>query len=91
MASRQRRAVNPIRVLREHIGRTVLVKLKDGSEYVGVIERADSTMNIILSECTEYRDREKKPRAKYGKILVRGSSVLYISFSPEAFLGYYEG
>ncbi len=73
---------NPLRYLRDAIGRPVFVKLKDGTEYVGILKVTDRTMNLILSNTAEVKDGGKLV-AKYGDVLIRGSMVLYISFNPE--------
>ncbi len=88
MSARAR--LNPLKPLRESKGSMVLVKLKDGTEYTGVVDSTDPTMNLILRDCTEYREGQNQPKAKYGQVLIRGSSILYVSFSPEVFLSYYE-
>jgi small nuclear ribonucleoprotein len=82
--------MNPLKTLRDSKGSMVLVKLKDGTEYTGVVESTDPTMNLILKECTEYREGQNQPRAKYGQVMIRGSSILYVSFSPEVFLSQYQ-
>ncbi len=73
---------NPLRYLREAIGKIVFVKLKDGTEYVGMLKVTDRTMNLILSNTAEVKDGGRLV-AKYGNVLIRGSMVLYISFNPE--------
>ncbi len=85
-----RTRMNPLKPLRDSKGSMVLVKLKDGTEYTGVVESTDPTMNLILRDCTEYREGSNQPRAKYGQVMIRGSSILYVSFSPEVFLSYYQ-
>ncbi|MCE4614020.1 MAG: U6 snRNA-associated Sm-like protein LSm6 [Desulfurococcales archaeon] len=82
--------MNPLKALRDSRGSMVLVKLKDGAEYTGVVESTDPTMNMILKDCTEYREVQNQPRAKYGQVMIRGSSILYVSFSPEVFLTHYQ-
>lgn len=56
----------------------ILVRIKGGLEYVGVLELVDPTMNVVLSNCTEYSP-EGKPRARYGKVIIRGSHIEFIS------------
>ena len=73
----------PLRYLREALGNPIYVKLKDGTEYVGVLKVTDSTMNLVLEECAEVKSGGKQLVAKYGKVLIRGSMVLYISFNPD--------
>ncbi|MEM1684708.1 MAG: U6 snRNA-associated Sm-like protein LSm6 [Acidilobaceae archaeon] len=73
---------NPMKYLREAINNQVYVKLKDGSEYVGILKVTDSTMNLILEDAVEIRGG-KQIVAKIGRVLIRGSMIQYISFSPE--------
>lgn len=77
------RTVNPLRYLREAIGKPIFVKLKDGTEYIGVLKVTDRTMNLVLSDTAEVREGGKQLVARYGDVLIRGSMVLYISFNPE--------
>ena len=73
----QTKVENPLKVLRSATGKLVLVKLKDGSEYVGTLEQTDTTMNLILRDCVEVSGDSVKVR--YGRVLIRGSNVLYVS------------
>lgn len=77
------RTINPLRYLREAIGKPIFVKLKDGTEYIGVLKVTDRTMNLVLSDTAEVREGGKQLVARYGDVLIRGSMVLYISFNPE--------
>ncbi|MCE4621573.1 MAG: U6 snRNA-associated Sm-like protein LSm6 [Desulfurococcales archaeon] len=77
------RTVNPLRYLREAIGKPIFVKLKDGTEYIGVLKVTDRTMNLVLSDTAEVREGGRQLVARYGDVLIRGSMVLYISFNPE--------
>ena len=67
----------PIRLLNKSLHSQILVKLKDGHEYMGNLVKYDSTMNLILIDAIEAVD-DGNPVAKYGKILVRGNNILYI-------------
>ncbi|MGB9725160.1 MAG: LSM domain-containing protein [Fervidicoccaceae archaeon] len=69
----------PLKYLQEAKGNNVLVKLKDGGEYIGELDFSDATMNVILKNCTEVKERTEEPKAKYGTILIRGSHILFIS------------
>jgi len=71
--------ITPLRILRGSINKTVMVKVKEGSEYVGKLVMTDPTMNVVLEEATEYSDGGKDIVAKYGRIFIRGSQILYIS------------
>ena len=70
---------SPLKYLRSAINNTVLVRLKDGSEYIGRLEQCDSTMNLLLSDCVEVKEGSSEPIAKYGRVLVRGSNILFIN------------
>ncbi len=69
---------DPIRLLNKSLHNQILVKLKDGHEYVGNLQKYDLTMNLILTDAVESLDDTNSPLAKYGKILVRGNNILYI-------------
>jgi small nuclear ribonucleoprotein len=69
------------RVLNKALNNQILVKLKDGHEYIGNLVRYDQTMNLVLTDAIETIDNGS-PLAKYGKVLVRGSNILYIVTSP---------
>lgn len=56
-----------------------MVKIKEGSEFVGRLVMTDPTMNVVLEDATEYTDGGKDVVAKYGRIFIRGSQILYIS------------
>ena len=75
--------VNPMKVLREAVNSRIYVKLKDGSEYVGVLTATDSTMNLILEDAIEVADGGRRIVARIGKALIRGSMIEFVSFNPE--------
>ncbi len=75
----KRAADPPLKYLRSAINNTILVKLKDGSEYMGRLKYCDPTMNLLLEECVEVKESGKKPSTKYGLVLIRGSNILYVS------------
>lgn len=80
MASQQTRpSITPLRILRSSTNKTVMVKIKEGSEFIGKLVMTDPTMNVVLEDATEYTDGGKDVIAKYGKIFIRGSQILYIS------------
>ena len=76
---REQRLESPLKYLRAAINNTILVKLKDGSEYLGKLENYDPTMNLTLLDCVEVEEGTENPITKYGKVLVRGSNILFIS------------
>jgi len=75
----QQRPESPVKILRSAISKTVMVKLKDGSEFIGKLDLTDSTMNVVLSDAFQVKEGSDRPATKFGKILIRGSQILYIS------------
>jgi len=69
---------SPLKYLKDAIDKVILVKLKDGTEYIGRLEIVDNTMNVVLTDCVKY-DNDGKPIARYGKVLIRGSHIAFIS------------
>lgn len=63
--------------LRE-LGIEVLVKLKDNSEYRGIVENVDASMNLILDSAAQVEENGN-PIVKYGKVFIRGSNIMYIA------------
>ncbi|AWR99268.1 U6 snRNA-associated Sm-like protein LSm6 [Metallosphaera hakonensis] len=82
----QAKVENPLKSLRMATNKIVLVKLKDGSEYIGKMEQSDGTMNLVLRDCTEMREGTADPIAKYGRVLIRGSNVLFVSVDYETII-----
>jgi len=72
------KVASPLKYLRSAMNQIVLVKLKDGTEYIGILELVDHTMNVVLANCEEI-DPNGKPTAKYGRVLIRGSHILFVS------------
>jgi len=83
VASEAAKLVPPLRYLRGAVGRPIYVKLKDGSEYVGVLRMTDRTMNIVLSDTAELKNSGQSIAARYGDVFIRGSMILYISFDAD--------
>ena len=77
------KGVPPLRYLRSARGKPIYVKLKDGSEYVGVLKMTDRTMNIVLGDTAELRNSGQAIAARYGDVFIRGSMILYISFDAD--------
>ncbi len=78
MASQPKPSITPMKVLRGAVNKIVMVKVKEGSEFVGRLIMTDQTMNVVLEDAVEYTDGGKEIVAKYGRIFIRGSQVLYI-------------
>ncbi|MEM2579540.1 MAG: LSM domain-containing protein, partial [Desulfurococcaceae archaeon] len=45
-----------------------------------VLELVDPTMNVVLSDCDEI-DSSGNKTTKYGKALIRGSQILFVSIN----------
>ena len=73
----------PIRYLRNALNREIYVRLKDGSEYIGVLIATDSTMNIVLDQAKRLQGGGKEVKAVLGKVFIRGSMIQYVSFDPD--------
>jgi len=54
----------------------ILLRLKDGTEYKGLLKEIDAYMNLILENATEIM--EGSPVAKYNEIFIRGNNLLFI-------------
>ncbi len=66
----------PIDVLDQAKGKRIIVKLKDGGAFSGILQAIDMHLNMWLDEA-EIVDNDKT--TKYGKLLVRGDSIIFAS------------
>lgn len=69
---------SPIDYIRRANGKNILVKLKDGTEYIGRLRLLDRSMNIVLDDAKEVSETNKL-LANLGTVFIRGSNLLYIS------------
>ena len=67
----------PFDLLTEAIGKGVLIELKDGVFFRGILLAYDVHMNVVLEQAEKLVGGEVKN--KYGKVLLRGDNVLLIS------------
>ncbi|MCI4437348.1 MAG: ribonucleoprotein [Ignisphaera sp.] len=77
-STQQKTTVSPLRMLRGAVNKIIMVKVKENTEFVGKLVMTDPTMNVVLEDATEYKDGGTEVIAKYGRILIRGSQILYI-------------
>ena len=70
------RGRTPTMFLNQVVGRSVVVKLNNNTEYRGVLACLDGYMNIALEQTEEYRNGELQ--SKDGDAFIRGNNVLYI-------------
>ena len=76
MSSQNNRNRNPLHILQAAQNSQILLRLKDGTEYRGLLKEIDAYMNMILENCTELMDGS--PVAKYNEIFIRGNNLLFI-------------
>ena len=67
----------PFDVLNGSLNNTVVVGLKGGIEFRGVMAAYDVHMNLVLEKAEEMKEGEIKRGV--GTILLRGDSIVYIS------------
>jgi small nuclear ribonucleoprotein len=67
----------PLNVLTKRLNTQVIITLKNGVEYHGVMVRCDGYMNLLLDGASEHVNDTLI--ANYGSVLVRGNNVLYIA------------
>ncbi|MFW9824312.1 MAG: U6 snRNA-associated Sm-like protein LSm6 [Promethearchaeota archaeon] len=72
----QQRSKNPLSILQQAQNSVILLRLKDGTEYKGLLREIDAYMNMILTDATEILDGS--PVAKYNEIFIRGNNLLFI-------------
>mmetsp|Transcript_17575 Transcript_17575/g.39825 ORF Transcript_17575/g.39825 Transcript_17575/m.39825 type:complete len:84 (+) Transcript_17575:65-316(+) len=73
---------SPSDFIKQVLGRPVIVKLNNGTDYRGILACLDGYMNIAMEQTEEYVDGQLKN--KYGDTFIRGNNVLYISAQPKA-------
>ncbi len=76
MSSQNNRNKNPLHILQAAQNSQILLRLKDGTEYKGLLKEIDAYMNLILENATEIM--EGSPVAKYNEIFIRGNNLLFI-------------
>ncbi|MHA1689342.1 MAG: LSM domain-containing protein [Promethearchaeota archaeon] len=67
---------NPLSILQNSQNSHILLRLKDGTEYKGLLKEIDAYMNMILEDATEIMDGS--PIAKYNELFIRGNNLLFI-------------
>jgi small nuclear ribonucleoprotein len=67
-------------ILKESLGKTVLVRLKGGKSLRGKIKGFDQHLNLVLEETEDTSDSSNIK--KLGVLIVRGDNVVIISPPP---------
>lgn len=69
--------IAPLSILNKSINSRVIVELKGGKEYRGILDGYDPHMNIVLKGVEEIIEGELKRKLELA--VVRGDNVIYIS------------
>ncbi len=69
--------IKPLSLLNQSINSSVLVELKGGRGYRGILEGFDPHMNLVLRNAEEMMDNEALRKVELA--VVRGDNVIYIS------------
>lgn len=69
--------IKPLTLLNQKINSNVIVELKGGRGYRGVLDGYDPHMNLVLKNAEELMNNEVKRRLEV--TIVRGDNVIYIS------------
>jgi small nuclear ribonucleoprotein len=69
--------MKPLEVLQQSLHKRVLVEMKGGRSYRGVLDAYDQHLNLVLSAAEEVV--QGTATAHPGLTLVRGDSIVYIS------------
>ena len=68
--------MNPTPFLKHLIGKEIVVRLKWGMEYVGVLACADAYMNLQMANTEEFIQGESQ--GEISELLIRCNNILYI-------------
>ena len=69
--------MKPLDVLQQSLHKRVLVEVKGGTSFRGVLDAYDQHLNLVLSAAEEVVKDQVTPRQ--GLTLLRGDSVVFIS------------
>jgi small nuclear ribonucleoprotein len=70
--------MKPLEMIHNNLDNRVIVELRGGKEYRGILEGYDHPhLNLILRNAEEIINGEKKRDVE--KVIVRGDNIIYIS------------
>ncbi len=70
--------MKPLEMIHNSLEKRVIVELRGGKEYRGILEGYDHPhLNLILRNAEEIIEGEKKRDVE--KVIVRGDNIIYIS------------
>ncbi|NLL94905.1 MAG: small nuclear ribonucleoprotein [Thermoplasmatales archaeon] len=67
----------PLDVLKASLNSNVIVELRSGRQYRGVLDGYDIYMNVVLKKAEEFINGESVGRL--GTTIVRGDNIIYVS------------
>ncbi len=68
----------PLKILHESLNNRVIVGLRSGLEYHGILDGYDVPhLNLVLKKAEETLNKE--PRRKHETVILRGDNIIYIS------------
>ncbi len=70
-------AKRPLDVLNKSLQTPVIVRIKGGREFRGVLNGYDIHMNLVLQNAEEIQDGEVV--RKLGSVVIRGDTVVFVS------------
>lgn len=70
-------ANRPFDMLNDALGKEILIVLKGNVQVRGTLKAFDVHLNLVLDNAEQLENGETK--TKYGKLMVRGDSVVLIS------------
>lgn len=68
----------PLDVLNKSLNLPVIVRIRGGREFRGILLGYDTHMNLVLDEAEELND-DATVKRKLGTVILRGDNVVYIS------------
>jgi small nuclear ribonucleoprotein len=69
--------VKPLNMLNQSLNGRVIVELRSGREFRGVLDGYDPHMNLVLKKAEEFVNQDKIRDMEI--VIVRGDNVIYIS------------
>ena len=69
--------IKPLSLLNQSINSNVMVELKGGRGYRGVLDGFDPHMNLVLKNAEELLNNESQRKVELA--IVRGDNVIYVS------------
>lgn len=68
----------PFDILNNALDNNVLIRLKGNKELRGKLASFDVHMNVVIEDCEELSE-DGEARRKFGTVLLRGDTIVFIS------------